>query len=71
MSLFTIRWLSSPSWRQIGSSEGIPALRVGKKRKEKGASHLTYLEDEEGGLDVTFDKFPHYHFNVFWTVNSD
>lgn len=61
MSLFTIRWLSSPSWRKTGSSQGIPIPRVGKKKKkEKGASHLTNLEEEEGELGVTFDKFPPY-----------
>lgn len=31
-----------------------------KKKKEKGASHLTNLEEEEGELGVTFDKFPPY-----------
>lgn len=75
MSLFTIRWFSSTSWRQTGSSQEIPTPWVGEKKKErKGSnppSHLTYLEEEEGGLHVTFDKFPHYHFNVFWTANSD
>lgn len=60
MRLFTIRWVSSPSWRKTGSSQGISIPRVGKKKKEKGGNHLAYLEKEEGRLDVTFDKFPPY-----------